>query len=329
MDKMLTFDSFTLIPTYSDIESRNEVDVSTEILDIKSELPIINANMLSICSKNMIDMLYKNNTVSSYHRFFNSKENKHKAILDLKDYKDKLFVSVGIKEEERDYVCELNEAGFKNVIIDVNHGHHKMVELMIKFIRDNCKDMIIMAGNVSSINGILFLQQAGANLIKIGMAFGYSCTTIKQTGFGSHPIDTAIRYNDFIEKREYERAKLCIDGGVRDVSDIAKSLIYSDLVMLGKMFAGCDESFGKDILTDKGVKYKEYFGNASVKTKQVIDEENHVRHIEGTTKLVPHTGPLSNTLKSIREGLASAFSFVGARSLKEYKKTAKEQILMV
>ena len=285
--------------------------------------------MLAICSKDMIDVLYKNNTVSSYHRFFNSKENRNKTIFDLKNYKDKLFVSLGTKKEEYDYACMLNEFGYKNVIVDVNHGHHKMVKDIIKYIKNNCSDMIIMAGNVSSVDGIMFLYDAGADIVKIGNSFGFSCTTIKQTGFGAHPIDTAIRYNDFISKRDYGKAKLCIDGGIRDVSDIAKSLIWGDLVMLGRMFAGSSESFGKEIMTEKGLIYKEYFGNASVKTKQVIDEENHVRHVEGTTKLVPSTGPLEVTLRSIKEGLQSAFSFVGARSLKEYQKRAKKQVLMI
>lgn len=329
MAKMLTFDSFTLIPTYSDIESRNEVDVSTDIFNIKSELPVINANMLSICSKDMIDVLYKNNTISSYHRFFNSKENRNNATFDLKDYKDKLFISIGTKKEEYDYVADLYETGYKNVIIDVNHGHHKMVGDIIKYIKDNFSDMTVMAGNVSSVDGILFLQDAGTDISKIGTAFGYVCTTIKQSGFGCHPIDTAIKYNNFVQYSNYKKSTLCIDGGIKNVSDIAKSLIYADLVMLGNMFAGCNESFGKKIITDKGLEYKEYFGNASIKTKQVVNDKNNIKYIEGTTKLVQTTGPLQNTLNSIKEGLQSSFSFIGARSIKEYQEKAKNQILMV
>jgi len=334
MSRMLTFDSFTLIPTYSDIESRNDVDISTNICGVESQIPIINANMLSICSKDMMDVLHDHHTFSSYHRFFNSKENRIKALTNLKKYKDHLFTSLGTKKEEYDFATMLREIGFKNFIVDVNHGHHKMVENIVRHVKDISADTVVMAGNVSSVNGILYLQNAGADIIKIGNSFGFSCTTIKQTGFGAHPIDTAIRYNDYLvnKKREHERVKLCIDGGIRDVSDIAKSLIYGDVVMLGRMFAGSTESFGRSILTgdlNSARTMKEYFGNASVKTKQVIDEENHVRHVEGTTKLVPHTGPLSDTLASIKEGLQSAFSFVGARNIKEYQERAKHQVLKV
>jgi IMP dehydrogenase/GMP reductase len=330
MNKMLNFDSFTLIPTYSDIESRSEVDVSTNICEIKSNLAIINANMLSISTKEMVNELYKYNTISSYHRFFNSMENRIKTMEELKDYKDKIFISIGTKKEEYDCVKILNEIGYKNIIVDVNHGHHKMVKDIIKHIKNNYPDMVVMAGNVSSVNGILFLQDAGVDIIKIGNSFGFSCTTIKQTGFGAHPIDTAIKYDKYINKKnKTQKAKLCIDGGIRNVSDIAKSLIFGDIVMLGRMFAGSNESFGKIIDSGNGMRAKEYFGNASVKTKQVMDEENHVKNIEGTTKLVPLTGPLNNTLKSIKEGLQSAFSFVGARNLKEYQEKAKNQILMV
>jgi len=325
MNRMLTFDSFTLIPTYSDVESRNDVDVSTEICGVKSDIPIINANMLSICSDNMIAALNKNNIFSSYHRFFTSPENRNETILSLKEFKDKMFVSIGIKKEEYDYVFKLYKAGFKNVLIDVNHGHHKMVKYMIKHIKDNCPNMLVMAGNVSSVDGILFLQDAGADVIKIGNSFGFSCSTLKATSFGCHPIHVA---KTFREMYPFNGSKLCLDGGIRGVGDIAKSLIFGDMVMLGKMFAGCDESFGKTIITGELKKMKEYYGNASKKTKEVIDGGNHVRYIEGTTKLVSCIGPIQNTLQSIKDGLKSAYSFVGARTIKEYQEKAKHQILM-
>lgn len=327
MNKMLTFDSFTLIPKYSDIESRNEVDISTDLCGIKSEIPVINANMLAICTKNMVDSLYNNNTISSYHRFFESESLRDETTYNLKNYKDKLFISLGTKKEEYSVVEKYYNYGFRNFIIDVNHGHHKMVGEIAKFIKTNFNDIILMGGNVSSVDGVLFLQDFGADIVKIGNSFGGVCETLIRTGYGSHPLDTAIKYDKFVGSYSKDRVKLCLDGGIRNISDIAKSLIFGDIVMLGKMFAGSNESAG-EVVSYNGTYKTTYYGNASLKAKKDINK-NNVKYIEGTTKLVDRTGPLETTLNSIKEGLQSSFSFVGARNLKEYKRKAKDQLLMV
>lgn len=330
MQKMLTFDSFTLIPSYSDISSRNEVDVSTEICGIKSDLPIINANMLSICTPEMIDVLSnKYNTFSSYHRFFDTIDTKKKTlskIIENNPNSRKYFwMSVGVKPEEYEFIGWLNDVGIKNIIVDVNHGHHKMVGDVIKYIKDNYKDMNIMAGNVSSVSGIKFLRDNGANVVKCGNSFGASCTTIKQSGFGVHPMHVIKTYRE--ETNDWD-TNLCPDGGIRTAADIAKSLIYGNIVMIGSLLAGCDESFGTKI-SHNGFIYKEFFGNASIRTKQVASEENHVKFVEGTTRLIPCTGSIENTINDLKEGLQSSFSFVGAKNLKEYQQKAPNQILFI
>ncbi len=326
---MITFDSFTLIPQYSDINSRNEVDLSTSICNINIELPIINANMLSICTPDMINTLSnKFNSFSSYHRFFDSVETKKATVMNIsKINKDKFWMSIGTKEEECDFINWLYNNDINNVILDVNHGHHKMVGNMIKFIKDNHPSMKIMAGNVSSTDGIKYLKDCGADLIKCGNSYGFSCTTARSTGVGVHPLHTIKEYRE--ETNDWTTL-LVPDGGIKDVADIAKCLIWGNVVMLGAMFAGSDESYGTKIYVNGSFK-KEYYGNASAKTKMVSNDENHVKFIEGTTKLVDCTGPLSKTINGISDGLKSAFSFMNARNIKEYqhKVINSNAILMV
>ncbi len=326
MDKMINFDSFTLIPAYSDITSRTEVDISTIVSGLKSELPIINANMLAICSKEMVNILScKYNSFSSYHRFFESEQMKKQIILSIQPSSDNFWMSIGAKKEEFNFIEWLYQNQIYNVIIDTNHGHHKMVGTMINHIITNYPKMKIMAGNVSSTDGIKYLRDCGAHIIKVGNSFGFSCSTIKATGFGVHPLHSIKTYRE--ETGDWD-TELCPDGGIRNVADIAKCLIWGNIVMIGAMLAGCDESYGTKI-NYNGAMYKEYFGNASAKTKQVASDENHVRFIEGTTKLVPCTGEIDITLDAIKDGLRSAFSFVGARNLKEFQIKAPNQILMV
>jgi IMP dehydrogenase len=241
--------------------------------------------------------------------------------------KNNLWMSLGTKEEEHEFINWLYDNKIYKVIIDVNHGHHKAVKDMIVWIKKNYPGMTIMAGNVSSSEGIAFLKDAGADIIKIGNSFGASCTTIKATGFGVHPMHVAKAYRE--DTNDWD-IPLCLDGGIRDVADIVKCLIYGNLVMLGKMFAGCDESGCEKVVSNYTL-YKRYFGNASLLTKVINapNLENHVRYIEGKSTLVESTGRLDNTMYSIIDGIRSGFSFVGARNLDEFQRIAPKQILYV
>ena len=339
---MLNFDSFTLVPTYSDITSRSEVDISSIINGVRSNLPIINANMLSLCTPNMVSKLYNYNTFSSYHRFFDCIDTKKQTIIsiienniektqslkkdnELDTFLERFYISLGTKmSEEVPFIDWLYINGIRNVIIDVNHGHHIMVKEMIGFIKSSYPDMIIMAGNVCSVDGISYLRDCGADIIKVGNSFGFSCSTIKATGFGVNSIHAA---KEFREKTSDWDTALCMDGGIREVADIAKALIWGNIVMCGKLLAGCDESFGERKMIN-GECFKEYYGNASFQCKKIINQD-HIKNIEGVTKFVPYTGSIDNELRSIKEGLQSAFSFVGARNLQEYQAKAVGQILML
>ena len=328
---MLTFDDFTITPQYSDIESRSQVNISTTISDITSDLPIINSNMLAICTPEMIIKLINDyNTFASYHRFFESDEIRKAKLLQIQkvikeERRNKFFISIGTKKEEYDFVEWLIDNHFTSIIIDVNHGHHKMVADMLKYIKTKFQDTTVMSGNVSTTSGIKFLADNGADIIKVGNSGGSVCSTRTMTSVYVHSFHAVKQYRDDTKDNN---TCLIVDGGVRDVSDIAKSLIYANAAMLGKMMAGCNESYGTKVDTN-GASFKEFYGNASAKTKQSVTEDGHISHVEGVTKLIPCTGPMKNILKDIREGLQSAFSFVGARNVQEYKENVQKSILMI
>lgn len=328
---MLTFDSFTLIPAFSDIKSRKEVDLSITINNIKSSLPIINANMHSICSNNMVYKLSNEyNSFSSFHRFFSDNEVRKNLITIIKSNlidKNKFFASVGVQRNDYEFIDWLYANDIKNIIVDVNHGHHQMVRDVIKYAKNNYKDIIVMAGNVSSTDGIRYLKTAGADIIKIGNSFGSSCSTLLCTAVGVHPIHVAKTYREYTNDEE---TILCLDGGIRNVADIAKCLVWGDMVMVGKMFAGTDESNGECIYDDKGfVTHKKYYGNASIITKSVSEDENHIRYIEGKMINVPYVGTMNNVLNSIVDGLQSSLSFMGAKNVDEFRRIAPKQVLIL
>ena len=317
---MFTFDSITLVPGYSEINSRSEVDVSTTIKGVKSAVPIINANMHAICTPEMMYSLSGNETFCSYHRFFKNKTHRDQTLklVQSNTKNDLFFPSIGVQTADFKLVDQLTASGFKNIIVDVNHGHHVKVKNIIQYIKAKYPDITVMAGNVSTNEGIEYLRDCGADIIKVGNSFGFSCTTLPSTGFGVHPFHAAREYR--MLTGDYDTA-ICIDGGIREISDIAKSLIYANMVMIGKLFAGTKESHGKFITPTT----KEYYGNASVVTKEASN--SHVKYIEGGIKQVNYIGAVEDLLKIIKEGLQSSFSFVGAANLEEYQRKAANNIL--
>jgi len=334
---MLTFDSFTLIPAYSEIESRSSgVDISSLLVDGNGKvltnlyIPVINANMHSICTEELVDKLLVEGAAASYHRFFRTQEERNQTLLRVlknrrnREELSRFYPSIGVQKEDYEFVDWLVDQGTKNVIVDVNHGHHKLVGDILKYIRDTHPKLTIMAGNVSSTDGIKYLRDRGAHIIKIGNSFGSVCSTRFATGVGVHCLHVAKTYRD--DTNDWDTL-LCLDGSIEHASDIAKCMIWGNMVMVGKMFAACDESYGRTVMVDNQ-KFKDYWGNASIVAKQVVSkEDNHVRHIEGVSKLIPASGPIQKTLDGIIDGIQSSFSFMGARNLTEFQMTAPKQIL--
>jgi IMP dehydrogenase len=98
------------------------------------------------------------------------------------------------------------------------------------------------------------------------------------------------------------------DGGIKSAGDVVKALCFADMVMVGNVFAGCEETPGKTLVIDK-IAYKEYVGSSTHKTN----------HIEGVAALVPAKGSYHSVLTKMLEGLRSGCSYQGAHSLKELR----------
>ena len=118
------------------------------------------------------------------------------------------------------------------------------------------------------------------------------------------------------KKNDDKRPLIIADGGIKFIGDIAKALKYSDMVMLGSFFAGSMETPG-DVFKDKtGQRYKVYGGSASAENKHSSGQR--VEFVEGITEKVPLGDHVKHLVREIKEGLQSAFSYVGANNLEEY-----------
>jgi len=318
----LTFDDVLLVPQYSDIESRSkDVDVSVKWGCLEFAHPIIPANMKTVIGEEMAVKIIKSGGLAILHRFMDEKEQLQIANRIFDNYGNEHFaVSIGVKPSDREMVARFRDAGIRIVCIDVAHGDSKMCMEMTSWIKEKYPDIFIIAGNVATGEGARRLWQAGADVVKVGVGPGSLCTTRIETGNGV-PQFTALadvaevqrQLNELERTKHYPHEKrrqfrFISDGGIKSAGDIVKALCFADMVMIGNLFAGCEEAPGRRVEIDKVI-YKEYVGSSTHKTN----------HIEGVAALVPYKGTFQNIMTKLVEGLQSGCSYQGARNLEELK----------
>ena len=89
------------------------------------------------------------------------------------------------------------------------------------------------------------MYNSGADIIKVGIGPGSICTTRMVAGIGMPQISAIIDVKKALNKKNI---KIISDGGIKFSGDIAKALAAgADAIMMGSIFAGTDESPGKNL----------------------------------------------------------------------------------
>lgn len=253
------------------------------------------------------------------------------------DSKGRLRVgaAIGVTSGEVERASALLDAGADALILDIAHGHADHCIDMIKRLRRDFPDVQIIAGNVASFDGARDLSEAGADAIKVGIGPGSICTTRIVTGFGV-PQLTAIMDSLAGIQASGRDIPLIADGGVRTAGDMVKALAAgADTVMIGGLFAGCEEAPGSPVLRD-GKKVKVVRGMASLgatmsrrKSERVEDEsaenqEDWAKVVpEGVEAVVPYRGNVDEILHQLVGGLRSGLSYGGAHNIRELQEKAE------
>jgi len=342
------YDDVLLIPQRSSVNSRADIDLSVDLgKEVKLDIPVISANMKNVTGPTMAKAIASMGGLGLLHRFCSVDEQIDMFKESSGNY-NTVGCSIGVHDNDFERAKKLIDVGCNIICIDVAHGHSEiclnMTEKLADYIQKDFPDVLLIAGNVATAFGANDLYQAGADVVKCGIGSGSLCSTRLEAGAGcpqltalencfnaSRPTiqyDTTVHINSTeIPANEQEikmgtfegwdllaprRFKIIADGGIRRAGDCVKALVFADAVMLGNVLAGTDEAPG-NIVTINGMKYKEYEGSSTHKSK----------HIEGVKGLVGLKGPVSLVVEKLLEGIRSGCSYQGAENLEELKECAE------
>lgn len=339
--------------------SRKDVNLIREYKfkrgQIRTGLGIFNANMATVGNFAIAKKLLKAGMFATLHKFYTAEEiiNFMKECQSEKiDYRN-LFITIGIRHwpEEFSKLKEIEDSGVwlkENICIDAPNFYIPEAYRILKQIRENYLDAVIMCGNIAS-SDICHKLLEYADILKVGIGSGAVCTTRKMTGCGVPMVSNILECADVIHS---VGGMICADGGITEVGDICKAFcLNSDFVMIGGMFAGTDEAEGEvitrcirlneysfdsvwDIPNQKLIdtpdkpmfdykKYKLYYGMSSkLANNKFAGGMSNYKASEGREVLIPYTGSVNEILQDIRGGIASACTYIGATSVKHMSKCA-------
>ena len=247
-----------------------------------------------------------------------------------KDKNQSLMVAgaIGVGNEGLLRAEKLIEAGVDALVLDTAHGHTESVQKSLKLLKKNFNFNNLIVGNIATADAAKELADLGADAIKVGIGPGSICTTRVVAGVGV-PQFTAIQ-NVANGLKKY-KVKVIADGGIRYSGDIAKAIgAGADMVMIGSLFAGTDESPG-EIFYYQGRSYKSYRGMGSLGAMARGSADRYFQQdIKDSLKLVPegiegrvpYRGPVRNIINQLIGGLKSSMGYVGAKTINELKEKA-------
>ena len=280
-----------------------------------------------------------------------------KGLITVKDILKKIDFPEGATDERGRLLCAaaigvgdralsrldlLVEAGVDAATIDTAHGHTRLVLETIQQAKRRHPHLPIIAGNVAGAEGARDLIDAGAEAIKVGIGAGSICTTRIVAGAGVPQMSAVAACAAVCRARDIP---LIADGGVKYSGDIVKALAAgADVVMLGSLLAGLEESPGEIILYE-GRRYKVYRGMGSMGAMQGHGADRYgsgtpsptsgpasgqIRDKlvpEGVEGQVPYKGQLRDVIYQMMGGVRSGMGYVGACNLAELR--AKAQFVRI
>lgn len=316
--KAYTFDDVLIVPKYSEVRSRNDVDLSVKLGKHHLKMPLIAANMDTVCSPRMASVMDGLGSFGVMHRN-----------MPLMASGDPLMntrfgciagrtvcsaVAFGVNDDLDIVIREANSWRTQILVLDIAHGHSKHAVNALQYVMSGIDhEATFIGGNVATPSAVEDFAKIGADVVKVGIGPGSVCSTRVVAGVGVPQLTAII---DCAKAADSLGIQTIADGGIKTPGDAAKALAAgADAVMIGGMFAGTDEAPGKTFTLEDGTVVKEHRGMASAEAGSAFPE--------GVSGVVASKGPVANVVESINRGIRSACSYVGASSLAELHTNAE------
>lgn len=328
----LTYDDIQLVPSFSKVVSRKDINLSTLVTkNYGLQIPLVASCMDTVCESEMAIAMAQLGGVGCIHRFMSIEQQAKQVAEVVKqvpviqsswDFSSVFFTAtykkvpvmaaVGANGDFLERASELVKAGVNIILIDVAHGHHDNVKKAIEILKNELPALVnIIAGNIASAAAAKDLEAWGADGLRVGVGGGSLCTTRLKTGFGVPNVSCLENI------MSVTNIPVMADGGIRTSGDIAKALaLGASCVMLGSLIAGTREAPGKMIEKSTGL-FKRYRGAASLETKMAHGQEE--RNVEGESTVIPFKGGVKFVVEGLLDGVRSALSYGGADHLKTFR----------
>jgi hypothetical protein len=336
-DIKFDLDDITIIPeTQSDINSRKECLPYTKF-NKNLILPLMASPMDTVVNLENLDKFINNLIIPCLPRGLHTKKNDVRNNL--------IFNSFGLCEIESHlktydeykkliYKNLLREDYFffyPNVLIDIANGHMSKLIPLIKKIKELFPDIQLMIGNIANPKTFKILAEAGASMIRVSIGSGAGCLSSANVSI-NYPLGSLITECYKIKKENNLECKIVVDGGMRNYSDIIKSLcLGSDYIMCGSIFNKTIESAGYNYLfgirINNKIAEKLWSYNFPIKKKYRGMSTKEVQRHWGKTELVTAEGitkyqnveyTLSQWSENFIDYLKSAMSYTNSPLLKHF-----------
>ncbi|MBI3120108.1 MAG: IMP dehydrogenase [Candidatus Kerfeldbacteria bacterium] len=300
--------------------------VAEESLSLKQANKIIREHKLSV-----LPIVSKDDKLVSLVTRKDLEKNEQYPLASKDDAKHlRVGAAIGVGDHEIDRARTLVEAGVDVIVVDTAHGHSARVIETIRAIKKDrfFEHLDIIGGNIATVEGAKDLISAGVDAVKVGIGPGSICTTRVVAGIGVPQI-TAI--DEAARACKVARIPLIADGGIRYSGDIVKALAAgADMVMIGNLFAGTDESPGEFEYVNGRV-YKSYRGMGSLGAMRRGSSDRYAQgHVRDQKKFVPegvegrvdYKGKLADYFQMLVGGVKSGFGYTGASTVEELHRRA-------
>jgi IMP dehydrogenase len=323
--RALSFDDVLLVPRHTAVFSRSDVDLSTPVAGLRLGIPIIAANMSSVCGAEMATAVGQIGGLGIIHRMCSVDEERamvrqvssgegRSGSSDRRPLQ--VGFSIGVGPDWRDRMEACREFA-QIACLDIAHADSSRVFELLRSYFTDYGDYPLIIGNIATSEAARRLKAAipvrhhGTTAFKVGIGGGSLCTTRIKTGFGVPTLQSVAD----VRGETAGVPDIIADGGISSSGDIVKSLVAgANAVMLGNLLAGTEEAPGDLIRGEHGILMKQYRGSASFSDKQKRGEPT--RNVEGESTLVPYRGKVAEVIADLLDGIRSGLSYGGSSDIR-------------